>query len=69
VAIRAPRHWRASRHGHLDVAGNVWEWCGDRYRPDYRLNYMGVKANLCVPSEAWTMAPFLGITKTATPLL
>ncbi|MDB4965246.1 MAG: pkn [Myxococcales bacterium] len=25
----------ANRYGIFDIAGNVWEWCSDWYRPDY----------------------------------
>ncbi|HNP20885.1 MAG TPA: formylglycine-generating enzyme family protein [Panacibacter sp.] len=33
--IAPVKQYPASRYGLYDIAGNVWEWCSDWYRPDY----------------------------------
>ncbi len=59
IGIAPVAKYPANRYGLYDIAGNVWEWCSDWYRPDY---YASLAANARVarnpqgPAESYDPA-------------
>lgn len=56
--IAPVRQFPASKYGLYDLAGNVWEWCNDWYRPDYyeALARQGVVKNPQGPADSYDPA-------------
>lgn len=55
IGIAPVAHFQANGYGLFDMAGNVWQWTSDWYRPDYykRLNALGVARNPQGPESAY----------------
>jgi sulfatase modifying factor 1 len=58
AGIAPVKQFPANDYGLYDIAGNVWEWCADWYRPDYyqTLSLKGTAKNPVGPSSAYDPA-------------
>ncbi|TAD81278.1 MAG: formylglycine-generating enzyme family protein [Bacteroidetes bacterium] len=55
AGIAPVKQFKANKYGLYDMAGNVWEWCADWYRPDY---YATVSAGGVAQSPAGPIDSF-----------
>ncbi|KIA89529.1 sulfatase [Pedobacter kyungheensis] len=51
--LAAVKRFKANGYGLYDMAGNVWEWCSDWYRPDYYAKLSGITDNPKGPADSY----------------
>lgn len=58
AGIAPVKQFEPNAYGLYDIAGNVWEWCNDWYRPDYylKLSQSGIAVNPKGPDDSYDPA-------------